>query len=893
MRPQKGVPKQRTSSFMELAKNFPFAEAEARWYAAWAEAGCFSSTPDDRPPYTIVMPPPNVTGVLHMGHALNNTVQDALIRRAKSEGYNTCWVPGTDHASIATEAKVTAALRAKGIDKASLSREEFLQHAWAWKEEYGGIILEQLKKLGCALDWKRTAFTMDEGYYQAVIRAFVQLYNEGYIYRAARMVNWDPIAKTALSDEEVIYKPSTGKLTYVRYPICDAAGALLPKARGITIATVRPETIPGDTGVCVHPADERYAHLRGAFCLIPIVNRVVPIVFDEYIDPAFGTGALKVTPAHDPADYALGQSHNLAAVDVLNDDGTMSTAAGPYVGMDRFDARRRIVDDLRAGGYLVKEEPYENQVGHSERTDAVIEPRLSMQWWCRMEKLATPALRAIMDDAVRFFPPKYKNLYRHWMENIHDWCISRQLWWGQRIPAWYDADGNIYVAENEDEARAQATATNPQARLQRQDDDVLDTWFSSWLWPFQVFGWNGAPDNHELAYYYPTTTLVTAPEIIFFWVARMIMAGEQFLGRKPFEQVYFTGIVRDKKGKKMSKSLGNSPDLLKLIDQYGADSVRFSVTISSPAGNDLLFDEAALDQGRAFINKIWNALRLVKSWEARVDAASGDPSFVPFAMRWMEARLDAASAALAEDLKAFRLSEGLKSLYSVIWDDFCSWYLEWVKPASPDATIPANVYTATVNCFARLLQLLHPYMPFITEEADAALHPRAAGEFLLTRALAKAAPADADILTEGSRLQTLITAVREARGKAGLKSRDRIQLHVSADGFFTRVEETLAKQTGADVLHGSAPEAATPLVVGTDRVMILFPEGAAPPAGGAGGDHQKEISHLQAFLATVEKKLSNERFMQSARPEVVASEQKKRADTLARIRLLEETAGAS
>ncbi|MGC4056974.1 MAG: valine--tRNA ligase [Chitinophagaceae bacterium] len=749
---------------MELAKNFQHSESEQKWYEHWMGKGYFYSTPDERPAYTIVMPPPNVTGVLHMGHALNNTVQDVLIRRAKMQGFNTCWVPGTDHASIATEAKVVAMLRERGIEKNSLSRDEFLKYAWEWKEKYGGIILQQLKKLGCSLDWNRTSFTMDPAYYAAVMRVFVELYEKGYIYRGVKMINWDPKAKTALSDEEVIHKQTNSKLYHVRYRIEGDAEEY------ITIATVRPETILGDTAVCVHPDDPRYAHLKGKYCFVPLINRRIPIIFDEYIDQEFGTGALKVTPAHDINDYNLGLKHKLEVIDTLNEDGTMSVASGMYVGQDRFAVRKQIIEDLKASGNYVKEEDYANQVGFSERTDVVIEPRLSMQWWCNMGELAKPALEAVLSDEIAFFPPKFKNLYRHWMENIKDWCISRQLWWGQRIPAWYDAKGNMYIAETAEAALAKYEAAHPGGKAEdlRQDEDCLDTWFSSWLWPMEVFNWNAAPDNDELAYYYPTATLVTAPEIIFFWVARMIMAGEYFLDQKPFDKVYFTGIVRDKLGRKMSKSLGNSPDLLALIDQYGADAVRFSVMISSPAGNDLLYDESMLEQGRNFCNKMWNALKLVRMWDGRQDP--GMAYVDTFPTLWMRERIAQVQLHLDELMKDFRLSESLKTIYSLIWDDFCSWYLEWIKPAQ-EASMPAALYEETLSIFESLLQLLHPFMPFVTEEIYHQLRADR-NDDLMAKPLYSANDINAALLAQGRFLQDVITAVRDARVKNNLKPKN-------------------------------------------------------------------------------------------------------------------------
>jgi valyl-tRNA synthetase len=872
---------------MELSKNFQHKEAEEKWYKHWNESGYFTSTPDDRPPYTIVIPPPNVTGVLHMGHALNNSVQDILIRRAKMMGYNTCWVPGTDHASIATEAKVVAMLREKGIDKRTLSREKFLEHAWEWKEKYGGIILEQLKKLGCALDWDRTSFTMNDDYYAAVMRVFVELYEKGYIYRGVKMINWDPRAKTALSDEEVIHRQTNSKLYYVRYKI-DGTDEY------ITIATVRPETILGDTAVCVHPDDERYRHLQGKYCFVPLINRRVPIIFDDYIDIEFGTGALKVTPAHDINDYNLGIKHNLQVVDTLNDDGTMSEAAQLYVGRDRFDVRKQIVEDLRAAGNLVKEEDYTNQVGFSERTDAVIEPRLSMQWWCSMQELAKPALDAVMNDEIEFHPAKFKNTYRHWMGNIKDWCISRQLSWGQRIPAWYDAEGGMYVAKTAEEAHAAYAAKKPALAsanpVLRQDEDVLDTWFSSWLWPMQVFHWNEAPDNADLAYYYPTNTLVTAPEIIFFWVARMAMAGFEFLGRKPFDKVYFTGIVRDKQGRKMSKQFGNSPDLLGLIADHGADAVRFSVMISSPAGNDLLFDEGQLEQGSFFCNKMWNAMKLVKMWEARVADGVEDKQ-VQFALDWMEARLAEVSAEVSELMKDFRLSEGLKTIYSLIWNDFCSWFLEWVKPGM-DMPVSARVYNQTISIYERLLQLLHPYMPFVTEEIYHLLKDRAAGDDLIVKQLPDAISPNPELLKGGAMLQELITAIRDARNKNKLKPKDTIKLHVqTADSdYYRTVLDILGKQVNAESVAFTAEPVpgSIAIVVQTDK-LYMEAASATIDTGAQKAEMEKEIAYLQGFLVSIDKKLGNEKFMANAKPEVVAAEQKKKNDALAKIQTLEES----
>ena len=873
---------------MELSKNFQHNEAEQKWYKHWTDAGYFKSEPDDRPPYTIVMPPPNVTGVLHMGHALNDTIQDVLLRRAKMLGYNTCWVPGTDHASIATEAKVVSMLRDQGIDKKKLSREEFLKYAWEWKDKYGGIILHQLETLGCAMDKSRTAFTMDDDYYAAVIRVFVELHGKGLIYRGVKMINWDPKAKTALSDEEVIHRQANSKLYYVRYRLDG------DKEEYITIATVRPETILGDTAVCVHPDDERYTHLLGRYCFVPLLNRRIPIIFDEYIDKDFGTGALKVTPAHDINDYNLGIKHGLPVIDTLNDDGTMSEAAQLYVGLDRDVVRKKIVEDLKVAGNFVKEEDYSNQVGYSERTNAVIEPRLSMQWWCSMQGLSKPALDAVLNDEIEFHPAKFRNTYIHWMSNIKDWCISRQLWWGQRIPAWYDTEGALYVAQNSEAAHQNYKTTKPalaanQPEL-RQDEDVLDTWFSSWLWPMQVFDWNENPGNKDLAYYYPSNTLVTAPEIIFFWVARMIMAGYEFMGKKPFDKVYFTGIVRDKQGRKMSKSLGNSPDLLQMIADFGADPVRFSVVIASPAGNDLLFDEAHLDQGRNFSNKMWNAMKLVKGWESRcVDGL--EDSKVKFALDWMDARLVAVSQEVTELIKDFRLSEALKTIYSLIWNDFCSWYLEWVKPPI-DQPVSTHVYARTISLYEQLLQLLHPYMPFVTEDIYHILRDRKPGDDLIVKQLPDYSKPDAELLKEGSKLQDLITAVRDTRNKNLLKPKETIKLWIDTDhhAFYEAVQDILRRQVNAEHIGFTteALQGSISLVVKTDKLYI---EAAAATIDISLQREQmeKDLKYFTGFIASVDKKLDNEKFVQNAKPEVIENERKKREDAVAKVKTLEES----
>ena len=880
---------------MTLTKTFEHQAAEAKWYQHWLDQKYFASTPDHRDPYTIVIPPPNVTGILHMGHCLNNTIQDILIRRARMLGKNACWVPGTDHASIATEAKVVQMLRERGITKSSLSREDFLQYAWEWKEKYGGIILQQLKKMGCSLDWDRTTFTMDDHYYASVISVFNDLYKKGFIYRGKRMINWDVKAKTALSDEEVIFKDTQSKLYHLRYPINGMPGEY------ITIATVRPETILGDTAIAVNPSDERYTHLHGKYALVPLINRRIPIIADEYVTMDFGTGALKVTPAHDMNDYQLGQKHGLEVIDVLNDDGTLSEAAQLFIGADRFEARKLIIPELEKAGNLVKIEDYPNQVGYSERTDVVVEPRLSLQWWVDMKKISGPALSAVVEDEVKFYPPKFKNLYRHWMENIKDWCISRQLWWGHRIPAWYDANGNVYVAESEGIAVSEYLEKNPNGKPEDlyQDEDCLDTWFSSWLWPFEVFRGYSNPGNADVKYYYPTQTLVTAPEIIFFWVARMIMAGFEYKQEKPFEQVYFTGIVRDKLGRKMSKSLGNSPDLLELIDRYGADAVRFGIMISSPAGNDLLWDESSNEQGRNFSNKIWNALKLVKMWEERkpisVNLAKEEADRAYFAIHWFDARLAQVKAELEVAYKQFRLSEALKTLYTLIWDDFCSWYLEWVKPAYGTEDIDAHILEKTKTYFEELMIMLHPFMPFITEEIYHALRERKAGDDICIAQLQPGiTTGDPSILQYGALLQECITAVRDAKNKAQLKPREEIGLYVQTEvsAAYQLIGDILAKQVSATsitVTTDAIPQS-IPAMAGKEKFFITT---ATPLNTGLQKDELvKELDYLRGFLESVEKKLSNERFVQNAKPEVVDVERKKKADAEKKITMLQEALAA-
>ncbi len=872
---------------MELSKNYIPTEVETKWYAHWMAKGYFSSQPDDREPYTVVIPPPNVTGVLHMGHCLNNSIQDILIRRARMMGKNACWVPGTDHASIATEAKVVAMLRERGIAKSSLTRDAFLEYAWEWKEKYGGIILQQLRKLGCSLDWDRTSFTMDPDYYQSVIGVFVELYNKGHIYRGKRMINWDVRAKTALSDEEVIYKEVQSKLYHLRYEVASEAGT---EKTYITIATVRPETILGDAAICVHPDDERYKHLHGKFAFVPLINRRIPIIPDEYVAIDFGTGALKVTPAHDINDYQLGQKYQLEIIDTMNDDGTMNQDAQLFVGLDRLEVRKLIVPDLEAAGNLVKIEEYNNQVGFSERTDAMVEPRLSLQWWVSMKDLAAPALTAVMEDEIHFHPAKFKNLYRHWMENIKDWCISRQLWWGHRIPAYYAPDGRFAVATSAEDALVQLnTAENPLTIEQiKQDEDCLDTWFSSWLWPFEVFKGLSQPGNKELDYYYPTNTLVTAPEIIFFWVARMIMAGYEFQGKKPFTDVYFTGIVRDKQGRKMSKSLGNSPDLLGLIDKYGADAVRFGIMISSPAGNDLLFDESALEQGRNFNNKLWNALKLIKMWEARIGGQTEAHDQQEFAINWFENRLNTVRTEVESLMEQFRLSEALKIVYSLVWDDFCSWYLEWIKPGF-EQPIDAKLYEKTVGYFEELMQLLHPFMPFITEEIYHLLGEQS--EDLCVKQNKSLVKENTAVSAAGELLKQVISALRDARNKNQLKPKESIDLHIQTANQYSyqSIEAILAKQVNAKTIHYTQESVGNSIVVAVEKDKFFIETEKQLDASTLRAELLKDLEHQRGFLEAVTKKLSNERFVQNAKPEIVALEQKKQSDAMARIKTIEES----
>jgi valyl-tRNA synthetase len=867
---------------MELSKNYVPNETEARWYQHWLSKGYFKSTPDNREAYTIVMPPPNVTGVLHMGHCLNNTIQDILIRRARMQGKNACWVPGTDHASIATEAKVVAMLRERGITKSSLSRDEFLGYAWEWKEKYGGIILQQLKKMGCSLDWDRTAFTMDPDYYKSVIEVFLDLHKKGHIYRGKRMINWDVKAKTALSDEEVIYKEVQSKLYHIKYAIEGSNDF-------ITVATVRPETIFGDTALCVNPLDERYKHLHGKFVFVPLINRRVPIITDDYVTLDFGTGALKVTPAHDINDYQLGQKYNLEVIDTLNDDGTMSEAAQFFIGEDRLDVRKKMEAVLSEAGLLEKVEAYTNQVGFSERTDAMVEPRLSLQWWVSMKEIATPALESVMEEAIQFHPAKFKNLYRHWMENIKDWCISRQLWWGHRIPAWYAPDGSVAVAANANDALVilqEKTASLTLSDI-KQDEDCLDTWFSSWLWPFEVFKGLSNPGNEEIKYYYPTQTLVTAPEIIFFWVARMIMAGHEYMDQKPFEHVYFTGIVRDKQGRKMSKSLGNSPDLLALIDVYGADAVRFGIMISSPAGNDILFDESALEQGRNFNNKLWNVLKLIQGWEKRIDT-NLDAQNEKFAMDWFENRLSQVQQEVDVLLNSFKLSEALKTIYSLIWDDYCSWYLEWIKPGF-EQPISKEVYDKTVHYLNEMMHMLHPFMPFITEEIYHLISPKQ--DDLCNKIAASVKQSNTDIVAGGELLKQVISALRDARNKNQLKPKDTITLDIqtaNTDTYKT-IESILCKQVNATSIAYTNSSIDNTIVVAVEKDKFFIGTSIELDATALKATLLADLAYQKGFLESVSKKLRNERFVQNAKPEVVALEQQKQADAIARIATIEES----
>ena len=869
----------------ELATKYNPADVEEKWYAYWLKNGLFKSKPDGREPYTVVIPPPNVTGILHMGHMLNNTIQDILVRRARMEGKNACWVPGTDHASIATEAKVVNKLAAQGIKKSDLSREEFLKYAWEWKEEHGGIILKQLQKLGASCDWDRTAFTMDEIRSESVLKVFVDLYNKGLIYRGVRMVNWDPKALTALSDEEVIYKDEHSKLYYLHYFIEG-------EDKYIIVATTRPETILGDTAVCVNPNDPRYSFLKGKKVIIPLVNRVVPIIMDDYVDIEFGTGCLKVTPAHDVNDYMLGEKYNLPSIDIFNDNGTISEAGGLYVGMDRFDVRKQIAKDLQEAGLLEKVEDYDNKVGYSERTNVVIEPKLSMQWFVKMDKLAAPALDAVMKDEIKFHPDKFKNIYRHWMEIIKDWCISRQLWWGHRIPAYYLPQGGFVVAATPEEALKLAREKSGKADLQmsdlRQDEDCLDTWFSSWLWPISLFDGINNPGNEEINYYYPTTDLVTAPDIIFFWVARMIMAGYEYEHKLPFRNVYFTGIVRDKIGRKMSKSLGNSPDALELIKTYGADGVRMGLMLAAPAGNDILYDDALCEQGRNFNNKIWNAFRLVKGWN--VDETLPQPQTAAIAVEWFDAQLNRTLEEVKDLFGKYRLSEALMAIYKLFWDEFSSWYLEMVKPAYQQP-IDRKTYDATLRYFDALLRMLHPFMPFITEELWQHLYDRKEGESIMTARMPEPQPVDMEIINRFETTKLVVAGIRTIRLQKGIANKEQLTLQIigahdhSNDCILTKMTNLATIET----IEEKDPAAASFRVHATEYAI---PMSNAIDVEAELKKLEAELKYAQGFLKTVMGKLGNERFVQNAPEAVVAMERKKKADAEEKIKSLEESIAA-
>ena len=888
---------------MELAKNYNPQEVENKWYQYWMDHKLFASKPDGRTPYTVVIPPPNVTGVLHMGHMLNETIQDILVRRARMEGKNACWVPGTDHASIATEAKVVNRLAEQGVKKSDLTREEFLKHAWTWTEEHGGIILQQLRRVGASCDWDRTAFTMDEERSKSVIHVFVDLYRKGLIYRGVRMVNWDPKAQTALSDEEVVYKEEHTKLYYMKYYVADddlsgatgEEGEIIhhdERGRYAVVATTRPETIMGDVAMCINPADPKNHWLRGKKVIVPLVNRVIPVIEDDYVDINFGTGCLKVTPAHDVNDYMLGEKYNLEAIDIFNPDATLSEAAGMYVGQDRFDVRKQIAIDLQEAGLKEKVEDYDNKIGCSERTGVPIEPKLSMQWFLRMQHFADLALPPVMNDDIKFYPAKYKNTYRHWLENIKDWCISRQLWWGHRIPAYYLPGGGFVVAETLDEALTLAREQSGNAQLQaadlRQDEDALDTWFSSWLWPISLFKGISEPGNAEFQYYYPTADLVTGPDIIFFWVARMIMAGYEFTGKMPFRNVYFTGIVRDKLGRKMSKSLGNSPDPLELIDKFGADGVRMGMMLSAPAGNDILFDEALCDQGRSFCNKIWNAFRLVQGWQ--VDASLEQPETARLAVAWFEAALRKATDEIADLFKKYRLSEALMQVYHLFWDEFSSWYLEMVKPAY-GAPIDATTYQAVLAAFDHLLHLLHPFMPFITEELWQHLAERKEGESIMVSAMQVTAPQpdDAALLAAVEAAKAVVQGVRAIRNSKNIAQREVLDLLVMGQDPVPACRPLIVKMacvSGVQVAN-EKPQAAQTFMVGTTEYAV--PLGALIDVEAERAKAEAEIKRLEGFLAGVQKKLSNERFVNNAPAAVVELERKKMSDAESKIATLKQT----
>ena len=873
---------------MELASKYNPADVEGKWYQYWLDHKLFSSKPDGREPYTIVIPPPNVTGVLHMGHMLNNTIQDILVRRARMEGKNACWVPGTDHASIATEAKVVNKLAAQGIKKTDLTRDEFLKHAWEWTDEHGGIILKQLRKLGASCDWDRTAFTMDEKRSESVLKVFVDLYNKGLIYRGVRMVNWDPKALTALSDEEVIYKEEHGKLYYLRYKVeGDAEG------RYAVVATTRPETIMGDTAMCINPNDPKNEWLKGKKVIVPLVNRVIPVIEDDYVDIEFGTGCLKVTPAHDVNDYMLGEKYNLPSIDIFNDNGTLSEAAGLYIGMDRFDVRKQIEKDLDAAGLLDKVEAYTNKVGYSERTNVVIEPKLSMQWFLKMQHFADMALPPVMNDELKFYPAKYKNTYRYWMENIKDWCISRQLWWGHRIPAYFLPEGGYVVAATEEEALklAKEKTGNPALTMEdlRQDEDCLDTWFSSWLWPISLFDGINNPGNEEIDYYYPTSDLVTGPDIIFFWVARMIMAGYEYEGKMPFKNVYFTGIVRDKLGRKMSKSLGNSPDPLELIEKFGADGVRMGMMLAAPAGNDILFDDALCEQGRNFCNKIWNAYRLVSGWT--IDDNQPIPEAAKLAISWFESKQNEVTAEVADLFSKYRLSEALMAVYKLFWDEFSSWFLEIIKPAYGQG-IHSTVRNAAICYFDNLLRLLHPFMPFITEELWQQMYEREEGESIMVCPLSMNAHVDSEMIQQFEVVKEVISNVRSIRLQKNIAQKETLELQVVGENpvdAFNLVIMKMCNLSAIDVVD-TKNEGAASFMVGTTEYAV--PLGNMIDVEAEIARMEAELKHKEGFLQGVMKKLSNEKFVNNAPAAVLELERKKQADAESIINSLKESIAA-
>ncbi len=874
-----------------VADKYTPQDIESKWYEYWIDNKLFHSEPDTREPYTIVIPPPNVTGMLHMGHMLNNTLQDVLMRRARQMGKNACWVPGTDHASIATEAKVVAKLAAEGINKADLTREEFLAHAWEWKEKHGGIILKQLRKLGASCDWDRTCFTMDEARTESVIKVFCDLYEKGKIYRGVRMVNWDPSAKTALSDEEVIYKESQGKLYYLRYMVEGTD-------RYLVVATTRPETILGDTAVCLNPNDERYADIpEGARVIVPLVGRSVPIIRDEYVDIEFGTGALKVTPAHDVNDYMLGEKYNLESIDIFNDDGTINDKVGMYVGMDRFECRKVIEGDLQAAGLMEKVEAYTNNVGYSERTGVAIEPKLSMQWFMSMQEIAEPATKAVLEDSIKFIPAKYKNTYRHWMENIKDWCISRQLWWGQRIPAYYLPKGGYVIAPTAEEAleKAREKAQDPTLQMSdlRQDEDVLDTWFSSWLWPISVFDGIRNPDNEQIRYYYPTSDLITGPDIIFFWVARMIMAGYEYRGEKPFGNVYFTGIVRDKLGRKMSKQLGNSPDPLDLIAKYGADGMRVAMMLSSSAGNDVMFDEALCEQGRNFGNKIWNAYRLIKGWNTGsildIDTKLAEqPESNKLAIKWFDNVLSKAINDINDLFASYRISEAFMRIYKLFWDDFSGWYLEMVKPAY-QKQIDTTTLIATRNYFDMLMRLVHPFMPFVTEEIWQDLAERKQGESIMYAPMPTAEEVDEALLARFILATEVITGIRNVRKQKNIAQKNALKLNVIADDNYpAEYAPVIAKMCNLESIETITEKDPTADAFIVKTTQYFVPMGDQIDVEAEMKKLADELAYLEGFLNSVMKKLSNERFVSSAPEKVVANERAKKADAEAKIAAIKE-----